>query len=78
MTRHALLLTAILLAAFTAPSYSDSARDLSGTIHLDGFANEFTSSDALFGYNEIVGAPEEPTDDSKWGVNEDLNQIYVT
>lgn len=78
VTRHVLLLTAILLAVLTAPSFGDSARDLSGTIHIDGFANEFTSSDALFGYNEIVGAPEEPSDDSKWGVNEDLNQIYVT
>lgn len=78
MTRKTLLASALLVVLTAACSHAQSARDLSGTIHIDGFATEFTTADAIFGFNEIVGAPEEPTDDSKWGVNEDLNQIFLT
>ncbi len=78
MTRKTLLASALLVALSAACAHAQSARDLSETIHIDGFATEFVSADALFGFNEILGAPEEPSDDSKWGVNEDINQIYLT
>lgn len=78
VTRHALLLTAILLAAFTAPSFSATARNLGSTIQIDGYANEYAPDDSVFVLNELTLTLEEPWDDSKWGVNNDINQIFVT
>lgn len=78
MTRRLLLLTLAALAATALPAQALTARDLSSAIRIDGYATDFAGDEALFGFNEVVGAPEEPWDDSKWGVNEDLNQIYVT
>ncbi|MCC6651362.1 MAG: hypothetical protein IT348_09475 [Candidatus Eisenbacteria bacterium] len=78
MTFRALTLSALLLLVCAAPALAATARDLSSNIRIDGFADDFAIDEAIFGYNEIVGAPEEPWDDSKWGSNEDLNQIYIT
>jgi hypothetical protein len=52
--------------------------DLSQRIVIDGFATEYTTGEAVFGWNEEVGRPEESANDSQWGPFNDLRQIYVT
>ena len=80
---HALLLILLLLSgsawAATAPSISDR-------MVIDGFSSEFEDDELIFidtekdvngdGVPEVV--PQERTDDSKWGFNNDLNQIKIT
>lgn len=73
------LLSALLLAACVAsPAIAVTARDLSARIRIDGFTNDFTEDEAVFGVNPEAAAAEEAADDSKWGVNNDLNQIRIT
>lgn len=74
----ALLLFAALLAAAPAAVLATTARDLSGRIQIDGFTDEFTPDEVLFGFNEQFEEPEESASDSKWGENNDLNQIRIT
>lgn len=69
-------LAAITLAA--PPSFAVTARDLSARMRVDGFTTDFTSDEAIFGVDPATGAPEEAVDDSKWGVNNDLNQIRIS
>lgn len=78
MIRRLLPLTLVALAAFALPAWALTARDLSSAIRIDGYATDFAADEAVFGLNELVNAPEEAWDDSKWGSNEDLNQIYIT
>lgn len=47
-------------------------------MRIDGYTNEFTDGERIFSYNPTVEAPEEASDDSKWGINNDLNQIRIT
>ena len=73
------LLAASLLAALLAiPALAVTARDLSARIRIDGFTNDFTADESVFGFNAELGAAEEAVDDSKWGVNNDLNNIRIT
>ncbi len=67
---------ALLLLA--SPSPAETARDLSARIRIDGFANEWTAGERLFELNRDLNLPEEATDDSKWGPNNDINQVRVT
>lgn len=69
-------LAAVALSA--APTLAVTARDLSSRIRVDGFTADFTSDESVFGFNAQLGALEEATDDSKWGVSNDINQIRIT
>lgn len=55
-----------------------TARDLSGRMRVDGFTTEWTDDEKVFGFNPEANAPEEATDDSRWGVNNDINQIRIS
>lgn len=73
----ALLLLAAALSGAARPASAATARDLSGRIRIDGFTSDFTDSESVFG-NNPDGTPQEASDDSKWGVNDDINQIRIT
>lgn len=66
----------VLAAALLAPGGAGAATapDLSSRITIDGYSGDFTSGEKLL--DESV--PEEGTADSKWGVNNDINQIRIT
>jgi hypothetical protein len=68
----------VLLALAATTAGAISARDLSGRIRIDGFTGDFAADEAVFGFNPASSSLEEATDDSRWGVNNDLNQIRVT
>jgi len=61
-----------------ASAHATTARDLSARINIDGFTGEYTSDEAIFGFNEQFGELEEGLSDSKWGENNDINQIRIT
>ena len=71
-------MTIVLLTAL-APvnAWSVTARDLSGRIKIDGFTNDFSDDEKIFGFNAAQGLPEEASDDSKWD-NNDISQIRIT
>ena len=75
-----LLLTAALFGA-ARPASAVTARDLltgpNARIRIDGYTTEFTDSERVFGLNPD-GTPQEASDDSKWGMNNDINQIRIT
>jgi hypothetical protein len=76
--RAASLLLLIAGIATTAVSaYAVTARDLSGRIRVDGFTSDFQPDESVFGRN-ADGTLQEAPDDSKWGVNNDVNQIRIT
>ncbi len=75
---HRPLAVLLLAALCAAPAAAVTARDLSPRIRVDGFTNDFTDDEKIFGFNSAANAPEEATDDSRWGVNDDLNQIRIT
>jgi hypothetical protein len=73
--------TCLIVAALTvlaASAHALTARDLSGRVRIDGFTGDFTADERIFGYNETFEEPEEGLADSKWGENNDLNQIRIT
>ncbi len=74
--RRTLCLLAVLLS--TTPSWAVTARNLGTRISMDGYTNDFTEDERVFGWNEVYGGPEEASDDSKWGNSNDLNQIRIT
>lgn len=55
-----------------------TARDLSARMRVDGFTSDFAGDEFVFGFNAAAGAPQEAPDDSRWGVNNDINQIRIT
>ncbi len=55
-----------------------TARDLGSRLVIDGYTTDFTDDESVFGFNEAEDALEEPINDSKWGSNDDLNQIRIT
>jgi len=69
------LLLAWLIAAVPAGAVTD--RDLGLRMVSDGFTQDFTPDEAVFGSNPAGGA-QEPTNDSRWGVNNDVHQIRIT
>jgi hypothetical protein len=71
---------ALLFSAVAVPHFSDAqtARQQGGRIVVDGFATEYHEMEALFGKHPETGGPEEPTFDSKWGPDNDFNQIKIT
>ena len=73
-----LLLSLVLLTAVVTDAAGRTARSLSGRIRIDGFSEEFEADERLFKRNEILDEPEESVDDSRWGENNDLNQIRIT
>ena len=69
----------LFASPFWAPcSRAATARDLSPRIAIDGFTGEWAADEQLFGYNATLKMLEEPTDDSKWGTNNDISQVRVT
>ena len=77
MFRRVVLLVVLTLAA-ASPGSARTARDLSDRIKIDGFITDWADSEWVFGYNPGAQAPEEALDDSKWGSNDDINQILIT
>lgn len=81
-------LTCAALACLLLPAFlfAETAPDLSGRITIDGYSNDFAPDEAIFvdtlidvngdGVPEIVS--QERNNDSKWGFNNDINQIKVT
>jgi hypothetical protein len=45
---------------------------------VDGFTGEFSEDEKVFGINPTLREPQEPTNDSVWGPDNDLNQIRIT
>ncbi|MFN8588944.1 MAG: hypothetical protein U0704_14220 [Candidatus Eisenbacteria bacterium] len=78
MKRPAFLAAALVLAVLAAPSFGATARNLGSVIQIDGYASEYSPDDSVFVLNETSLTLEEPWADSKWGVNNDVNQIFVT
>jgi hypothetical protein len=76
MPRLLLCLSLLLLA--TPPAQAVTARDLSARIRIDGFTDDFEDDERLFRFNEEFGELEEGLNDSKWGENNDVNQIRIT
>ena len=76
--RLRLLLVSVLLSSLAVAAHALTARDLSSRMRVDGFTTEFTEDEKVFGFNAAANAPEEATDDSRWGVNNDLSQIRVS
>ncbi|MEO5989128.1 MAG: hypothetical protein ABIU54_05235 [Candidatus Eisenbacteria bacterium] len=68
----------VMLLATAQSARALTARDLSSRMRVDGFTTDFTDDEKMFGYNAAANAPEEATDDSRWGVNNDLSQIRVS
>jgi hypothetical protein len=77
-TTFTICLIAASLAVTPAAAPATTARDLSARIRVDGFTDEFTDDEKVFGFNEQFEEPEESLSDSKWGENNDLNQIRIT
>ena len=77
MLRRALI-PLVFTVLITSTALADTARDLSGRMNVDGYTTEWTDLERVFGYNLGAQAPEEAIDDSKWGSNNDVNQIRVT
>jgi len=73
-----LLLPPLLAMSMVSPSLAASARDLRQRIVIDGYTNDFTDDERVFGYNATVQESEEPSNDSVWGVNDDISQIRIT
>jgi len=69
---------AVLLLVTAPPALAATAKDLGDRIETDGSVSDFTEGEKLFGFNTARGVPEESTFDSRWGPNNDLNQIRVT
>ncbi|OGF13017.1 MAG: hypothetical protein A2W00_11890 [Candidatus Eisenbacteria bacterium RBG_16_71_46] len=77
--RLAWWVSALLLLHLAAPVTASTARDLSGRMRLDGFTDEYTAGEVVFGRNAAAGnVPEEADDDSKWGTNNDIRQLRIT
>lgn len=76
MIRRLLWVFLALLAA--VPAHATTARDLRSRMSVDGYATEFADDEKVFGFIPGTDELQEPIDDSKWGVNEDLNQIRIT
>ena len=66
------------LTLLPSPGLAATARDLSERMVIDGFTTEFTEQEALFGVNPSRNTFEESAADSKWGPDNDLNQIRIT
>jgi hypothetical protein len=78
MRRPLAALLFLLPFLFVPPSGATTARDLSQRLKIDGFTADWEADESLFSYNVAVKMLEEPTDDSKWGVNNDIGQVRVT
>src|SRR5258705_9284127 len=65
-------------ACVPSPVLARTARDLGSRMKIDGFTTEWADSEWIFGYNASAQASEEASDDSKWGSNDDVNQIRIT
>lgn len=63
----------------TAPTATaTTARDLSSRLRIDGFTNDYSPDETMFGFNTGANAPEEASDDSRWGVNNDITQVRLS
>jgi hypothetical protein len=69
---------ALALALAPAPSRATTKPHFEGRISVDGFTGEWADDERVFGFNRAMKMLEEPTDDSKWGVNNDISQLRVT
>ena len=78
MRRPLAALLLLLPFLFVPPSAATTARDLSQRLIIDGFTADWEADESLFSYNAALRMLEEPTDDSKWGVNNDIAQVRVT
>lgn len=78
MRLRSLCLALPLVLALPGIGHAVTARDLSARIRVDGFTTDYQTDEAMFGFNNAANAPEEAPDDSRWGVNEDVNQIRIT
>jgi hypothetical protein len=76
--RLAVLAALFLLVCPALPAHATTARDLRAARTIDGYVSDWPADEALFGYNAALKSLEEPLDDSKWGVNNDINQVLVT
>ena len=60
------------------PATATTARDLSSRFRIDGFTNDYSPDEIMFGFNTAANAPEEASDDSRWGVNNDITQVRLS
>jgi len=88
--KRGFLFLLLSLCAASAP-FAATSPDLADTtethfIRIDGYSSDFVSDEGVFGttLKDVNGdgivelVPQERTDDSKWGFNNDLNQIKIT
>ncbi|RPJ41186.1 MAG: hypothetical protein EHM19_12420, partial [Candidatus Latescibacterota bacterium] len=67
-----------MLSLFFAPSaFATTGTELSNRITIDGYSSDFAEDERIFLLTED-GVPEERNNDSKWGFNNDINQIKIT
>jgi hypothetical protein len=78
--------TLFLSASLVLPALATTGADLTNRIAIDGYSNDFEADEVVFvdtlidvngdGVLEVVA--QERDNDSKWGFNNDINQIKVT
>jgi len=73
-----LLLSTLLTSLFIAPSWAATARDLRQRMVLDGYTSDYAPDERIFSYNTELEEDQEPSNDSVWGVSNDINQIRIT
>lgn len=82
MNRHgrwfSFLLLNLCLLSLTGRGAAETALSLTQRMEIDGYSNDFTVGEEIFGLNEELDRPEESTTDSEWGAFNDLNQIKIT
>ena len=78
MRRPLAALLLLLPFLFVPSARATTARDLSQRLMIDGFTADWEADESLFSYNAALKMLEEPTDDSKWGTNNDVSQVRVS
>lgn len=78
MTLRLLALLAALVPFADHAGLAATARHLDDRMVIDGFTGDFTPDESVFGFNDAAGAPEEGSADSKWGPDNDVQQIRIT
>ena len=72
-----LTLGLMTLGLAASPSFATTATSLEERIVIDGDSSDFEEGEAVFGITSD-GQSEEPSNDSVWGPNNDINQIKIT
>lgn len=71
------MLVCTCVCAWAAPAAAVTEPDLSGRMTIDGYTNDYSPDEAVFGLT-AAGLPEEAPDDSRWSPQNDVRQIRIS